>query len=84
MTPASPERRGRSAGVTFAISFLLGVAIVVGAGGAGLYAYGAQYTGRVLRKKTCYSHHATITGIVLRGKGSVAKPSPSPTPAPTP
>ncbi len=48
LTPASPERRGRSLGLKLAISFLLGVAIVVGAGGAGLYAYGAHYNGKVL------------------------------------
>ena len=46
--PASPERRGRSLGLRFAIAFLLGVTLVVGAGGAGLYAYGQQYEGRIL------------------------------------
>ena len=48
LTPAPPKRRGRSLGLTFAIAFLLGVSIVVGAGGAGLYAYGQQYSGKVL------------------------------------
>jgi vancomycin resistance protein YoaR len=46
--PASPERRGRSLGLRFAVAFLLGVTLVVGAGGAGLYAYGKQYEGRIL------------------------------------
>ena len=47
-TPASPSRSGRSLGLKFAIAFLLGVVLVVGAGGIGLYAYGQQYDGRVL------------------------------------
>ena len=47
-TTASPPRSGRSLRVKFAVAFLLGVAIVVGSGGAGLYAYGQQYTGKVL------------------------------------
>ncbi len=47
-TPASPARSGRSLRVKFAMAFLLGVAIVVGSGGAGLYVYGQQYTGKVL------------------------------------
>jgi hypothetical protein len=46
--PASPSHRGRSLGVKFAVAFLLGVVLVVGAGGAGLYAYGQQYEGRIL------------------------------------
>lgn len=36
--------------------------------------------GKVLRKKTYFSHYATITGIVLRGKGTVSKPAPTPAP----
>jgi vancomycin resistance protein YoaR len=32
----------------FALAFLLGIALVVGAGGGALYAYGQQYSGRVL------------------------------------
>ncbi|MCJ7711127.1 MAG: peptidoglycan binding domain-containing protein, partial [Chloroflexi bacterium] len=46
-TPASPDRR-RSMGLRFAIAFVLGVALVVGAGGGALYAYGQQFTGRIL------------------------------------
>jgi vancomycin resistance protein YoaR len=46
--PASHPHRGRSLGVKFAVAFLLGVVLVVGAGGAGLYAYGQQYEGRIL------------------------------------
>ena len=46
-TPASPGRR-RSLGFRFAIAFVLGLALVVGAGGGALYAYGQQFTGRVL------------------------------------
>ncbi|HYO43466.1 MAG TPA: VanW family protein [Candidatus Limnocylindrales bacterium] len=40
--------------------------------------------GKVLRKKTYFSHYAAITGILLRGKGTVPKPDPPPTPTPTP
>jgi vancomycin resistance protein YoaR len=47
-TPASPARSGRSVRAKFAIAFLLGVAIVIGSGAAGLYAYGQQYTGKIL------------------------------------
>jgi len=46
--PASPGRRGPSKALRFAIAFILGVTLVVGAGGGALYAYGQQYTGRVL------------------------------------
>ena len=35
-------------GLRFVIAFVLGVTLVVGAGGGALYAYGQQYTGRVL------------------------------------
>jgi vancomycin resistance protein YoaR len=45
---APPPRSGRSVRAKFAVAFVLGVAIVVGSGGAGLYAYGQQYTGKVL------------------------------------
>ena len=37
--------------------------------------------GELLRRKTYYSHYATITGILLRGKGT-AEPKPDPTPSP--
>ncbi len=47
-TPATPARSGRSLRATFAVAFVLGVAVVVGSGGAGLYAYGQQYNGKVL------------------------------------
>ena len=47
-THASPARSGRSLRVRFAVAFVLGVAIVLGSGGAGLYAYGQQYSGKVL------------------------------------
>jgi vancomycin resistance protein YoaR len=40
--------------------------------------------GKVLRKRTYFSHYATITGIVLRGKGTVTKPTPTPTPTAAP
>jgi vancomycin resistance protein YoaR len=40
--------------------------------------------GKLLRKRTYYSHYATITGILLRGKGTVVKPPPEPTPTPAP
>jgi vancomycin resistance protein YoaR len=43
-----PARRGPSLGLRFLIAFFLGVVLVVGAGGGALYAYGQQYTGRVL------------------------------------
>ncbi|MEI7742590.1 MAG: VanW family protein [Chloroflexota bacterium] len=46
--PAPPSRRGRSIAFKFAIAFIVGVVLVAGFGGAGLYAYGQQYTGRVL------------------------------------
>ncbi len=53
--PASPEpvapppsHRGRALGARFAIAFVLGALLVVGVGSAGLYAYGQQYTGRIL------------------------------------
>lgn len=46
--PASPSSRGRSLAAKFAIAFLLGVVLVVGVGSAGLYAYGQQYTGKIL------------------------------------
>ena len=46
--PASSSPRSRSLAAKFAIAFLLGVVLVVGVGSAGLYAYGQQYTGRIL------------------------------------
>jgi vancomycin resistance protein YoaR len=46
--PAPPPHRGRSLAAKFAIAFLLGVVLVAGAGGAGLYVYGQQYSGRIL------------------------------------
>lgn len=46
--PATPARRGRSLALRFAVAFLLGLVLVVGAGGGALYAYGAQYSGRIL------------------------------------
>ncbi len=46
-TPASPGH-GRSTRLRFAVAFVLGVALVVGAGGGALYAYGQQFTGRIL------------------------------------
>jgi vancomycin resistance protein YoaR len=45
-TPTSPRRP--SVGLRFALAFLLGIALVGTAGGGALYAYGQQYTGRVL------------------------------------
>ena len=47
-TATKPKHRARALGAQFAIAFLLGAVLVVGAGGAGLYAYGQQYYGRVL------------------------------------
>ena len=46
--PPTSGRRGSSLGLRFTIAFLLGVTLVVGAGGGALFAYGQQYTGRVL------------------------------------
>jgi vancomycin resistance protein YoaR len=46
--PSAPGHRRSSLGLRFAIAFLLGVALVVGAGGGALFAYGQQYSGRVL------------------------------------
>jgi vancomycin resistance protein YoaR len=45
--PAAPSHGGGLA-VRFAIAFLLGIALVIALGGGALYAYGQQYTGRVL------------------------------------
>ena len=53
--------------------------LVVGVGSAGLYAYGQQYTGRIL--PGVRAGGVDLTGIVLRGEGAVA---PKPTPAPSP
>jgi vancomycin resistance protein YoaR len=46
--PTPARHRGPSLGIRFAIAFLLGIVLVAGAGGGALYAYGRQYTGRVL------------------------------------
>ncbi len=46
--PASPTRRGPSLATRFAIAFLMGVLLVGTLGVGALYAYGQQYTGRVL------------------------------------
>jgi vancomycin resistance protein YoaR len=46
-TPA-PSPRRRSLGIRFALAFLLGLILVAGVGGGALYAYGQQYTGRIL------------------------------------
>jgi vancomycin resistance protein YoaR len=46
--PAPPVRKGPPLVVKFAIAFLMGAVLVVGAGGGALYAYGQQYTGKVL------------------------------------
>jgi vancomycin resistance protein YoaR len=47
VTARAPHRR-RSLAARFAISFLLGIALVVGIGAGALYAWGRQYDGRVL------------------------------------
>ena len=44
--PSAPRRR--SLLLRFGAAFLLGVALVVGVGGGVLFAYGQQYTGRIL------------------------------------
>jgi vancomycin resistance protein YoaR len=44
----SPTGRGRRLAMRFALSFLLGVAVVVGIGAGALYAWGRQYDGRIL------------------------------------
>jgi vancomycin resistance protein YoaR len=46
--PASPARSSSSLAFRFAIAFLLGAVLVVGVGGGALYAYGQQYTGKIL------------------------------------
>jgi vancomycin resistance protein YoaR len=46
--PASPGRKGSSLALKFAIAFLMGAVLVVGVGGGALYAYGQQYTGKIL------------------------------------
>jgi hypothetical protein len=39
--------------------------------------------GQKLRSKTYYTRYATVTGILLKGKGAVApKPTLTPTPSP--
>ncbi len=45
----APEpRRSRSLGIRFAVAFLLGLVLVAALGVGALYAYGQQYTGKVL------------------------------------
>jgi len=44
----APSHRRRSLGLRFVLAFLLGIVLVAGVGGGALYAYGQQYTGRVL------------------------------------
>ncbi len=46
--PASQPSRGASLALKFAVAFLLGAVLVVGVGGGALYAYGQQYTGKIL------------------------------------
>jgi vancomycin resistance protein YoaR len=46
--PVAPNRRGPSLALRFAIAFLAGIVLVIGVGAGALYAYGQQYTGRVL------------------------------------
>ncbi len=45
---SAPAGRGRRLAMRFALSFLLGVALVVGIGAGALYAWGRQYDGRIL------------------------------------
>ncbi|HKF84786.1 MAG TPA: VanW family protein [Candidatus Limnocylindrales bacterium] len=45
--PAPPSRKGALA-LRFAIAFLAGIVLVIAVGGGALYAYGQQYTGKVL------------------------------------
>jgi vancomycin resistance protein YoaR len=45
--PAAPSRR-RGVALRFLVAFLAGIVLVVGIGGGALYAYGQQYTGKVL------------------------------------
>ncbi len=47
-TPAPPAPRRRLIRLQFVLAFVLGVALVAGVGGGALYAYGQQYTGRIL------------------------------------
>jgi len=45
--PAAPARRPRTA-LRFGVSFVAGLALVIGIGGGSLYAWGHQYDGRIL------------------------------------
>ena len=45
--PAAPARRPRTA-LRFGVSFVAGLALVIGIGGGALYAWGHQYDGRIL------------------------------------
>ncbi len=46
--PETATRRGPSLRLRFVTAFVLGMVLVVAAGGGALYAYGQQYTGRIL------------------------------------
>ncbi len=46
--PPAPPRRRRSLAFRFGVAFVLGVLLAVGVGAGALYAWGAQYEGRVL------------------------------------
>ena len=46
--PASPGRRGTSLALRFGVAVLAGIVLVIVLGAGALYAYGQQYTGRVL------------------------------------
>jgi vancomycin resistance protein YoaR len=57
----SPSSRRRSLAARFAVAFVLGLALVVAIGGAGLYAYGQQYRGRILPGVTV--GHVDLSGL---------------------
>jgi vancomycin resistance protein YoaR len=46
--PPAPPRRGRSLKFRFGVAFVMGLLLAVGVGAGALYAWGAQYDGRVL------------------------------------
>ena len=71
---ASPGHRGTSMGLRFVIAFVLGVTLVVGAGGGALYAYGQQYTGKGVTLGY-YTHYSMVTGVVLIGTGGPSAPT---------
>jgi vancomycin resistance protein YoaR len=68
MTTAQPEPAGRTSGrglaLRFLVAFLAGAVLVVVLGGGALYAYGQQYTGRVLPG-------VTVGGTDLSGLSAV-------------